>query len=185
MGRGRLRARVAAVAWTCLFGAGCTTSTELGGVWRSEVEVPGPLIGGGEAIYAELSLGHYGPDVAGLLRFYHDLEFEQPFDAAAPYRECACVFVHKGRWLDATSRLDFQLRGCLPGISPQEPLLVRGELELDADELSGTLRVEEPTSPQFGAEQPLRLVRTGSLGDADLRCEQPQSAQEGNRASGR
>ncbi len=167
------------------FASACTSSSEVGGIWRSASAVPGPLVGGPSDVFVEVSLGHYGPDVAGLVRFFHDPDFEDPLDAAAPYRECACAFVHRGRWLSAASVLDFQLRGCLPGASPQAPLLVRAELTLDGDLLDGILRVEEPTSPLFGTEQPLQLERFGSIGAADLQCEPPDSAEAGNLASGR
>ncbi len=179
----------ASLVATCalLVSAGCTTSTELGGVWRSDALVGGPLVGDGvgPGVAVEFVLGHYGLDVAGVVRFYDDDVFESPSDPTAPYRACACAFIHKGRWRVSSDAFDFQLRGCLPGASPSSTLLVRGELKLVGDTLDGILRVEDPESPLLGTTQPLVLRRTSGLGDADLGCEVFTDASAGNRASGR
>jgi hypothetical protein len=175
-----------AVAVALTFLGACTTSTELGGVWRTLALQGGPLLGSeASPVGVEMVLGHYGLDVAGVVRFYSDEAFEAPRDPSTPYNACACAFVHKGRWRISGSAFDFQLRGCLPGAAPDSELLVRGELALEGEVLEGMLRVEAPGSPLLGTEQRVELEHVGGLGDADLGCEAYADSAEGNRANGK
>lgn len=181
----RLHAMPIAVALALLASA-CTTSTELGGVWRTDALAQGPLVGSAAAPLAvEIVMGHYGPDVSGLLRFYADDTFEQPKDATAPHFDCGCVFLHKGRWSEPGARLSFQTRGCLPGSSEQVPVLAETTLFLDGDELHGTMTVVDPASPLLGSSQTLRVTRFAAFEDGDLRCEAYADPGAGNGANGR
>jgi hypothetical protein len=66
----------------------CTTANELGGIWRGQPDQASvPLLydvsDPKRDLGVELVLGHYGPDVTGLLRFYTDAAFELPRDPEA------------------------------------------------------------------------------------------------------
>ncbi len=76
--------------------AGCTDSRLLTGVYRTTAEAPVvvdgvPGLEGGA--YLELVLGEYGPDVAGIIRFYADPDFIQTIGGV-----CHCRFLTKGRF---------------------------------------------------------------------------------------
>lgn len=173
------------VVTLALMASGCTTSTELGGVWRTETIAQGPLIGTTEApVSVELVMGHYGPDVSGILRFYSDEGFELPNDAAAPHFDCGCVFLHKGRWSETGARLSFQTRGCLPGASNAGPVLAETTLLLERGELHGTMTIVDPTSPLIGTTQSLRVSRFAAFEDGDLQCESYTDPGTGNAANG-
>ncbi len=180
----RLHAMPIVVA-LALMASACTTSTELGGVWRTSAMARGPLIGTDKVpVAVEVVLGHYGPDVSGLLRFYADETFEQPKDASAPHFDCGCVLVHKGRWSESGARLSFQTRGCLPGSSEQTPVLAETTLWLEGGELHGTLAIVDPASPLVGTSQPLRVARFAAFEEGDLRCDAIVDSAAGNGANG-
>jgi hypothetical protein len=173
------------VVTLALMASGCTTSTELGGVWRTAATAQGPLIGTTAApVAVELVLGHYGPDVSGLLRFYGDDGFELPNDATAPHFRCGCIFVHNGRWSESGARLSFQTRGCLPGQNANASVLAETTLLLEGGELHGAMTVVDPASPLIGTTQPLRVTRFAAFEDGDLRCEAYVDPATGNGANG-
>lgn len=179
-------------AWlgTCLAALslfGCASASDVAGTWRTRDQAAGALLGDGEAgVGVELVIAQYGPDVAGLVRFFGDATFDRPRDPTAPYFACACALLHKGRWDEAHAKITFELRGCLPGSSPRTPVLTLGQLRLEAQgDLVGTLTRHQPDQPEHGQHEDLRLLRHDTLAEASLRCDQYASDSDGNRASGR
>ncbi|MBI5608557.1 MAG: hypothetical protein HY902_06725, partial [Deltaproteobacteria bacterium] len=66
--------------------AACTSSGSMGGVWRGASEPQGTANGllfgeEGAPLSVELVLGEFGPDLAGLLRFYRDSTYVSSRDA--------------------------------------------------------------------------------------------------------
>jgi len=185
--------RVACVALALLaVGAvvGCDSTNVLGGVWRMSAPPTGDsLIGFGApkegTVGVELVLGHYGPDVTGLLRFYRTDDFVLPRQASAPKRECGCTFLRRGRWNTPNKRLDFVLQGCLPGAATRQTVYVRGDFTLNADgTLAGGLEVEDPASAHFGRRQLWTFERFEGVSRSDLICEPETDADAGNTANG-
>ena len=174
---------------------GCDSTNVLGGVWRATLPPTGDVIigsglgGAGTTaqppLGVELALGLYGPDVTGLFRFYRSDDFTLPRDAAVPSKECSCTFVHRGRWSNAAKRLDFVLKGCLPGAAATQTVYVRGELTLNAvGALSGSLAVEDPASALYGRKQGWVFEPFDSVSRSDLICEPESDADAGNTANG-
>jgi len=59
----------------------------------------------------ELYLGHYGPDVVGVTRFY-DRSFSDDDDCGIgddPSSTCPCTYIQNGVWRTDTQRFTFQI----------------------------------------------------------------------------
>lgn len=157
---------LAAIGWVA-----CTPESQiLTGRWQSR-EAIGPLAtGNNDALLLEhgmeLYLGHYGPDVVGVMRFY-----EQPFSAnddlghnIPPDAGCACTWLENGRYRDSR-RFTFLLTeekndGCLPdGVHwPGTTTKLQLEFELyrvDDDMLAGVVS----TIGSVAIAQPIVFVR--------------------------
>jgi len=168
--------------------AACTSSGSMGGVWRGTGEALGPansLLYGeaGAPLSIELVLGEFGPDLAGLLRFYRDPTYVLARDAATPDDECACSLVHNGRAV--AGHAAFTLLGCLPGGAPKVASRVRAALDEVETGLKLTLTVDDASSPLDGRSTTLVLNRYGLASEItgeDLAC--PVGPAGGNTASG-
>lgn len=188
--------RAAVIGLACALATilGCSTSREVDGLWRAQLEPHGAdnaLIFGleGAALGLELVVGQYGPDLSGLVRYYTSPDFERARVAEAPDNQCECGWLHQGRIDPVTNKVSFTLKSCVPGSSPQAVLRLRGQFELGTDErLAGTLRVDDPTSPLNGTAVQVTFDRIGAPGETDasqLVCRQPADAANGNVFSGR
>ncbi|MSP90284.1 MAG: hypothetical protein EXR79_00525 [Myxococcales bacterium] len=177
-------------------GFGCASSVDVGGVWRGAAPIgaPGALLLHGkdlpqEPLGVELIVGHYGPDLAGIVRFYRNVQFDRRRTAEAPDRECACAYLHQGHVDLNTGRLTFTLKGCLPGGTTTATVRTRAAFAaLDTDTLSGTLKVDDPDSPLHGQQAELRLERVAGQSDTDvgdLACTRLSDESKGNVSSGR
>lgn len=163
--------------------AGCTTGNDLGGVWRADGEqISGDKLlfndnAGQTEVGLELLIGHYGPDLAGLVRFYRTPTFQFPRSAIKPDNDCACTFMHNGRVSADNTAMEFDLRGCVPGAATRSQLLIRAELELDAaGQLEGRLKVLDDDKEWSGKSQRFLFTRTvpqGAVDSRDLICETP------------
>lgn len=175
-------AHITTVTLACLTLA-CATGNDLGGTWRV---TEGPLLGdklvfdeksGEPDVGIELMIGHYGPDLTGLVRFYRTSKFQFPRKAFKPDSDCACTFMHNGQVSADNTKMEFDLKGCIPGAATRSQLLVRAELELDADaQLDGRWRVLDDKKEWSGKSQKFTFVRTGAAGAVDSRdliCETP------------
>lgn len=181
-----------AVAVVCAAAAAvaCSTSGETGGVWRGIAPIASAsnsliYADDGGPLAVELVLGEYGPDLAGVLRFYRGDSFLQPRTQDAPDMACACALVHSGKVDTATGRAVFTLTGCLPGSSPHAKLRTIANLTLTPTDLLVTLKVDDAVSPLHGSSLDLQLQRfasAGNVSDADLVC--PLGGAGGNPASG-
>lgn len=188
-------ARVAAAASLGLIAlvGGCATGDDLGGTWRA---VAGEAIGDklvfdevtGEAdVGIELLVGHYGPDMTGLVKFYRTSKFQFPRTATNPDNECACTFIHAGKVSADSTQLEFDLRGCIPGAASHSQLLVRAELELDTEGvLEGHFRILDK-NPEWTAKTQTftfeRVAAAGVFSSSDLICETPDQ-DDGNIYNG-
>jgi hypothetical protein len=142
-----------------------------------------------DPVGVELVLGQYGADVAGLVRFYHRGPlgaFDHARRATTPDRECECVHLQQGKANPNTGALSFVLQGCLPGSATEAVLRVRGGLQLGADgRLTGALTVDQPGSTLDKQQVELEFDRHAARVDvADLQCETPVDASDGNTRSG-
>ena len=175
----------------CLLMAGCPSGNELGGVWRS-VESDGVLIydstTGKPDIGIEIQLGHYGLDIAGVMRFYRTRQYDLTRDATNPYFECACTYMRKGRYGANSKTFEFIMEGCLPGSSPASSRFVRGSLRLEDNErLVGSLTVDDTSTGNSKVEKLVlsRHSAAGSVLAGDFACERTTDADAGNIYSGR
>lgn len=174
--------------------AACSTSADLGGVWRATAppqSADNPLLyqAPGDPVGVELVLGQYGADVAGVMRWYHRGplgDFDHARLAGVPDNECECVHLQQGKADTASGALSFVLQGCLPGSAPNTAVRVRGGMKLGEDgRLDGTLTVDQPGSPLNGKQVALVFERRATRLEAtDLQCEQPVDASHGNTLSG-
>lgn len=166
----------------------CTSSGSLGGVWRGTAPPRGEAnqvifteLGGPQSV--ELVLGEYGPDVAGLMRFYRGQTWVSARDAAPPDAECACALVHDGR--ADSGHAAFTLVGCVPGSSPNQLLRLRATLDETETGLMLELQVDDKGSGLDGQKTKIQLERHGLAGDITgeaLSC--PVGPPGGNTASG-
>ncbi len=177
----RAPARLVALALgSALACSGCASGSDISGVWRSQTLAAGPLCGAlGAEVTLELTLGHFGPDVSGMIRFYRDLEFEEPLDPTAPHFACGCLLLHKGRWSEGSQRLAFESQGCLPSSSDTAAALSAASLTVSGDELAGTWQRTDGT-----IKQAVRVRRVAGLEDAQLSCNRFADPALGNVANG-
>jgi len=128
-----------------LVATSCLETKVLDGVWDTEraVDFDPTIVGDAlpPSVFVRLVLGHYGPDVAGTLRFYEDGTMK---DEWAP---CPCRYVLKGDFDEGL--LSFEVRGCAPDASVDE---IRGAFTIDesGELLEGTFTVDgEEAATQF------------------------------------
>lgn len=170
----------------------CGSSPDVDGVWHATPPPAGPAntLPGFDlaAPGLELVVATYGPDLAGLVRYYRTKLFDVARSALPPWRECECAYLHQAR-ISATGRVTFELGACVPAISPDQPLAMRGEFDLQSDgSLQGALLVDDPSRPDLhNLQVQLKFVRETSLSLNDpklLACVNPVSLAEGNTGSG-
>jgi len=92
---GRHRVRLAGALLLAALSAGCSSSHLWTGTFRSTTAGTLSGVPGMEDVYLELVIGHFGPDLAGIIRFYRDPEFLQPVPEA-----CPCQYLLEGRYED-------------------------------------------------------------------------------------
>lgn len=180
--------------WTgvaiCLIAAGCASADDLAGVWRgAPVANEGSLqlVHKDQPVGVELVLGQYGPDVAGVVRWWSSADFLVERSADAPDVDCACGLVRSGKVSEAGDRASFWLGGCLPGAATASAVRTRVELNLqpDGEQLLATFTVDDETSELAGQKRAVLLTRTATSDEVvadQLRCDPPQSG--GNGSSG-
>lgn len=173
-----------------MLGVACASGGQFGGIWRGVSAPQGAannLLFGpdGQAVSVEVVIGEYGPDLAGVVRFFRGDSYLLPRNADAPDRECACALLHAGRADSTAGKGTFLLQGCTPGASPDQPLRVRGTLTRDGSDLLLKLQVEDTKSVADGAATAIKLLQVGGssdIADSDLYC--PLALPGGNSASG-
>ena len=120
-----------------------------------------------------LTLGHYGPDVAGVVRLY-DGQFqsdEYKGHNRKEKAECACSFIENGYYRDGqfTFRIEEGPSCSLLNDTGAGALLLK--LNLDSDNrLEGTLETQDGENVQ-----PIRFVRDESedfVRESDKKCEE-------------
>lgn len=168
-GSTEVRAAAAALAVAALLAvAGCQDSRLLTGTFRSTAPVVlADVAGLEEGAWIELVLGHFGPDVAGIVRFYRDDTFILPVPGA-----CRCRFLVDGRYEDR--RLVFAFPAPAPCTEdPGVLLAARLDASADGEVLEGPLgRVLE------GAQRWTfrRNLDAGDLGEKEKECEEAPEA---------
>lgn len=185
----RLRAgwRAAAVG---VFAMGCASADDLAGVWRgAPVADSGALqlLHKDQPVGVELVLGQYGPDVAGIVRWWTSDDFLVERAAIAPDLDCACGLVRSGKVSTAGDRASFWLGGCLPGAATSSAVRTRVELKLqpDGEQLLATFTVDDTSSELTGQSRVVLLTRTATSDEVvadQLRCDPPSAG--GNGSSG-
>lgn len=176
--------------WVAAALAACASEADLGGTWRGVAE-PGIASGDlvhsvdGQAVAIELVIGEYGPDVAGVLRFFNGDSWLRARSPDLPDRQCGCALVHGGRVDAATAQAAFTLLGCLPGDADRVKLRTRATLRRTSKGALLVLTVDDPSSVLHKRSSTIELEQTGGPGDiaeADLLC--PVPLPSGNTASG-
>ena len=172
----------------------CAGSSSLDGIWRAQAPAGqatliSPNVDNPTGV--ELTIGIYGPDLAGLLRYYRAGStgpLDRARSALSPNFECACNYMHDGRADLTVNTATFVLHGCLPGAVPKGNVQTRGRIALGADgRLQLTLVVDQPGSALDGQSQVLVFERTGQAADVDpsqLDCPLPSDPSQGNINSG-
>jgi hypothetical protein len=136
----------------------CTETKLLEGIWTTEEEMtsvdPGVLP---NKVYMRFVLGHYGPDVTGLVHFSEDLNgsFENVY--------CPCRYIERGKFKDG--RFTFKIESCI-----SDGTFITGEFNIDDVEetLTGFFTYD---GEQVSSE--VVFVLTGSIKDmvtGDKRC---------------
>lgn len=159
--RGGIPLAVLAAAVTV--SAGCQDSHRLTGSYRSIAPVVVDQVPGlSDGAYVELILGQFGPDVAGIVRFFADPEFILPVEGV-----CPCRFLNDGRYGDG--RLVFRFRAPYPcGGDDAEELAAWLATSDGGDTLEGPIgRAREGTSWTFR-----RNLEAQDLGTQDKTCDE-------------
>jgi len=156
------RRALAALALSAALLSGCSDSHLVTGSFRSaESVVVAGLSGTAEGVWVELVLGQYGPDVAGIIRFYDDPDFILPVEGL-----CPCRFLVDGRFDSPV--LVFAFPNPSPGCATKDELLAgRLEASPDGDTLVGRLgrSLEEGEVYTFR-----RNLSAGDLGFKEKEC---------------
>lgn len=152
------------IAVVLMLVAGCGDSHLLTGVYRSE----GPIVleditGFQTGVHVELVLGHFGPDVAGIVRFCGDQDCVTPATGM-----CRCRFLLEGRVEGDTLLIGF------PSPVPCEPspgLLLGARLAIndDGDRLTGAFGRDLDGSKSFSFQ---RVRSAEDMSDKDRECEE-------------
>ena len=177
------------LACLCALVCACTTSPDVSGVWHVEAPVNKLILDevAGKALGLELVIGEYGPDLAGLLRYYRSGQFDQPRSPVPPHNLCECAFLHAAK-VDSAGNVTFELDACVPGKSPKAPLALSGVFTLQVDgRLKGTLTADDPSQPTIVDAVQLTFVRVATTAESDpaiLDCQHPATLADGNTASG-
>ncbi len=173
----------------------CSSGPDVDGVWHAEAPAQGTanslLFSATQPatpLGVELVIGAYGPDIAGLVRYYRSGQFDFARSPLPLRKECECAFLHQAK-VDSTGRVTFALQACVPGTSPESPLGLRGELNLmDDGRLKGTVAVDDPSQPTLATSSvQLTFVRVATAATSDpaiLDCQHPATLADGNTASG-
>lgn len=168
---------------------GCASADDLAGVWRGAPTSTGSLNleVNGVPVGVEIVLGQYGPDLAGVVRWWSSDEFVVERSAEEPDSLCACGLVRAGKVGTAGNKATFWLSSCLPGAATETQVRTRVDLTLAADgvSLEAVLTVDDETSALHGQSRTVSLVRTlpsSEVTSAELRCGPPGA--DGNGSSG-
>lgn len=116
----------------------CSDTHLLSGTYRSVEPVTLAQIPGFTDVSVELVIGHYGPDVAGLLKYFGNTDFNIPPSADS---FCRCSVLETGVWAGSRDTLTFAFPSPSPCPHPEDVAKVSVSLLLtDSDEtLAGTL----------------------------------------------
>jgi hypothetical protein len=145
---------------------GCEDTHILTGTFRSDAAVP---FAGQDAVRVELVLGHYGPDVAGLLRFFETDDFLLPV-AADDF--CECRPIAKGTFDYEDEVLAFTFRVPYPCGKPGETYVSATLTMSDSgDLLTGTWSIPS-IEGQSGTWRFEREKNAGDLVSTDLECKE-------------
>jgi len=144
--------------------SGCEDTHILTGTFRSDDPVS---LGGQDGVYVELVLGHYGPDVAGLVRFYGTDDYLLPV-AADDF--CECRPLAKGTFDYGKEALAFSFQVPHPCAEPGD-IYVSTTLTMsdDGDVLEGAWSIPSIVG-QSGTWSFSRKKKVGDLVSTDLEC---------------
>lgn len=159
--------RIQSLVFALALGAlACSDAHLVTGVYRSQQAVVLEDVAGfeGDGVYVELVFGQYGPDVAGLVRFYGDSNFLFPASGG-----CDCRFIQEGRY-DADDRaVLFTFLGPV-SCDDSAPLLgARLEADETGDVLRGRLGLDLEGDSQWTFE---RVVTEEEMTDSNKTCEE-------------
>ncbi len=157
---GRAFAALGAVLGFAALVASCGPPSDLlCGRWQSRAPANGsqsPSVLATSGV--ELYLGHFGPEVAGIVRLY-PAQFDSDDDCGINDQPAACAYVDNGRWRSGDSRLTFSIDlAAVPGATTCSASRVEFDLTLrDSDHLEGEMRCVDGAA----LAQPVALERLG------------------------
>jgi len=151
-----LRSAIIAAAATLVLG--CSDTTILSGAFLSTYPLVFPEAPGLNGKYVELVLGHYGPDVAGLVFVCSDRDCTDRTD---------CAHIERGHWSGETLTFAFSPpKGC----SANQECLTLARLSLEGeDKLLGVFSADNAATPELAL---VRKKHAGDLVPEDLNCHQ-------------
>lgn len=145
--------------------SGCEDTHILTGTFRSGAQ----SFGGQDDVHIELVLGHYGPDVAGLVRFFEAGDFLLPV-AADDF--CECRPIAKGTFDYGKEVLAFSFRVPHPCAEPGETYVSATLTMSDSgDVLDGSWSIPS-IEGQSGTWTLVRKKNAGDLVSTDLECKE-------------
>ncbi|HOU53863.1 MAG TPA: hypothetical protein PLQ97_08025 [Myxococcota bacterium] len=161
MNRG-LRGGIVGVVLLATLSAGCSETRLWTGTFRSTEARPlAGVAGMEEGVYLELVIGHFGPDLAGIIRFYRDPEFLQPVPGA-----CPCQYLLEGRYEDGA--LIFAFPSPSPCSAASGTLLAARLAGTDnGDRLEGPLGMDLRTAAVWTFQ---RRLKAQDLTEQDKEC---------------
>ena len=116
----------------------CADTHALTGTFRSVDPVTLPDIAGFTDVSVELVIGHYGPDVAGLMKYFGNRDFNIP-PSASDF--CRCRLLESGAYSESRNILTFAFVAPSPCAAAEEASQVSVSLVMSdgGDKLDGTL----------------------------------------------
>ncbi|MBP7127125.1 hypothetical protein KBD49_12245 [Myxococcota bacterium] len=171
--RSGLRGWIAGAALAAALSAGCSGTRLWTGTFRSTEARPlAGVPGMEEGVHLELVIGHFGPDLAGIVRFFRDPEFLQPVPGA-----CPCQYLLEGRYEDG--ELIFAFPSPSPCSATSGTILAARLAGSDnGDRLEGPLGLDLRTAAAWTFR---RRLDAQDLTDQDKECI-PEAAGDGLQA---
>jgi len=118
----------------------CGDTHILTGTFRSQSPVTLPDIEGFTDISVELVIGHYGPDVAGLMKYFGNSDFNI---APSASDFCQCKVLQSGVYSGDEETLTFAFVVPSPCATAKEQVSVSLVMSKGGEQLDGTMRFED------------------------------------------
>ena len=144
---------------------GCLDANLVTGIYRSQqpVNIEGSSQWPSGGLYMELVLGHYGPDVTGLVRFFTDEDCLIPIYDGAP-----CRFIDAGGRFETDRHVLFSFASPFSGKASGQVMGASLVADETGDVLSGKIGLLEPSQEEIAFK---RIKLEQDLSDSDKQCD--------------